>query len=107
MIDEIDKLLERISSISTELYRNSLVDIADEMDGIFFEISQLLLRFIEDGIVYKEKGIDVPQDILIAQLKNFMDAFEKKDVLMLADSLKYEIYEGLGYYREILTNTVD
>lgn len=107
MIDEIDRLLERISYLTTELYKNNLIGVANEMDGIFAKISQLLLKLIEDSIAYKEKGFDVPQDILIAQLKNFMVAFEKKDVLMLADSLKYEIYEALSYYRVILTNTVD
>lgn len=51
----------------------------------------------------KKWGIDVPQDILITQVKNFMEAYEKKDVLMLADTMKYEIYEALCYYKEILS----
>jgi len=42
---------------------------------------------------------------LISQVKNFLEAFENKDSLMLADTLKYEIYEGLSYYKEVLLVT--
>jgi len=105
MTKEIDILLERISYISIELYKNNLIGVADEICEMFPKINQLLLKLIGDRDRYKEIGIEVPQNILISQVKNFLDAFENKDVLMLADTMKYEIYEGLSYYRELLTNT--
>jgi len=105
MIEEIDMLLERIRYVSLELYKNNLIGVADEIFEMFPKINQILLKLISDGNRYKEIGIEVPQSILILQVKNFLESFEQKDVLMLADTMKYEIYEGLSYYRELLTNT--
>jgi len=105
MIEEIDNLLARISKVSIELYKNNLIGVADELHEMFPKINQILLEFISNSIKYKEAGFDVPQNILISQVKNFLEAFENKDSLMLADTLKYEIYEGLSYYKEVLLVT--
>lgn len=105
MVDEINKLLERIDYISVALYQNKLVDVIEDINELFPKINHLLLQFIGESDKYRGCGINVPQEILISQVKNFIDSFENKDVLMLADTLKYEIYEGLSYYREVLLNT--
>ena len=105
MIGEIEKLLERIDAVAVELYRNNIGAVAVELGEMFPKINQILLKLIGDSDAYEKVGIEVPQDILISQVKNFMEAYEKKDVLMLADTMKYEIYEALCYYKEILSNT--
>ena len=105
MIEEIDMLLERIVYVSRELYKNNLNGVADEIREMFPKINQILLKLIGDSVRYEQIGIEVPQNILILQVKNFLEAYENKDVLMLADTMKYEIYEGLSYYRELLTNS--
>lgn len=44
----------------------------------------------------------MPQDIVIIQIKNLLDGIENKDVLLIADTLKYEILPSLQVYDEIL-----
>lgn len=101
MISKIDGLLEEIPRICEQLYQNDIINANQGMAKIFPEINRLYLDVINMRADYEAIGIDLPVEILISQLKNMLEAYEAKDVIMLADCLKYEIYEGLLYFRGI------
>ena len=104
MFSEIKILQEKISVIAEQLYQNDLVIANKGLAEVFPEINRIYLTFINDSEKYSEKGIDIPQDILISQMKNLIEAYESKDILMLADTLKYEIYNGLSFCDDVLNS---
>jgi len=99
-----EALLEKISIISEQLYQNDLAIANQGLEEVFPEISTVYLTFINNSEKYSEKGIDIPLDILISQIKNLIEAYESKDIIMLADTLKYEIYNGLSFCDDVLNS---
>ena len=101
MISRIDGLLKAIPAICEQLYQNDLINANQGIANVFPEINQIYLDMINMRADYEAAGIDLPVEILISQIKNILEAYESKDVIMLADCLKYEIYEGLLFFRGI------
>jgi len=104
VVPKIEVLQEKITSISEQLYRNDLVIANQGLEEVFPEISTVYLSFINNSEKYSEKGIDIPLNILISQMKNLIEAYESKDIIMLADTLKYEIYNGLSFCDDVLNS---
>ena len=44
----------------------------------------------------------MPEDIILTQMKNLMTGFEKRDTVLLADTMEYEIKNTLLFYNDIL-----
>ena len=51
---------------------------------------------------FQKLGVDVPEDIILTQMKNLMTGFEKRDTVLLADTMEYEIKNTLLFYNDIL-----
>lgn len=64
-------------------------------------MNSVIMEFIDRIPEFKEKGIDVPEDILLNQINNLVEGYENKDNALLADTLEYEITEALLMYQEI------
>lgn len=52
----------------------------------------------------KDLGVEIPVEVLLQQMKNVEGAYRQKDVVVLADTLEYEIKESMYFYIDILTN---
>lgn len=47
-------------------------------------------------------GVELPVEVLLQQLENVESAYVKKDMVLMADTLEYEVREGVCFYIEIL-----
>lgn len=65
-------------------------------------ISEIMMSMINQSEKMNELGINVPKDIIIMQLENIVEGLDKKDSILLADTLEYEILPSLKFYQEIL-----
>ena len=50
----------------------------------------------------QQAGVEVPGEILLAQLHHFIEAWNESDVLQMADVLQYEVNAGLEYCEQIV-----
>lgn len=73
----------------------SLAEIMPELNGM---IGTLLTEIP----YYRTLGVDLPEDVILAQLQNLVEGMEYKDMVLLMDTLQYEISATLQVYKEIL-----
>lgn len=66
------------------------------------EVSEVMMHFFNESERMKEIGIDVPQNVITAQLENIVEGLGKKDSMLLADTLQYEILPSLEYFYKVL-----
>ena len=45
-----------------------------------------------------------PINILLQQLKNLENSYKQQDIVVLADTLEYEIADSMGFYMDIINN---
>ena len=97
-VTEVEKTLQKLGQ--------SLMDFSDNSFEATVNMTKYISKIYEELIglipMLKEQGVDLPIDILIAQLKNYNQAIENKDVMMLTDSINYEVLDTVSLYREIL-----
>lgn len=103
MVDTIKSTLVRLDSVYDMLCQNNTVPAMKEISEIMPGLNGIITKLISEIPYYRQLGVDLPEDVIIAQLNNLLDAFEQKDMVMLADSLKYELSDTLQVYEEILT----
>ncbi len=48
----------------------------------------------------------MPIDILIQQVKNWNESYIYKDIVMMADTIQYELMEAIEFYIQIKENSV-
>lgn len=101
MIDNITYLKESITDI-IKVLRIGKVNQGSEMFlKQFSRINSIYAELIEKAEYYKEKEIEIPTEVLVMQLQNLLDAYENKDIIMLADTLEYEVNNAILFYEEI------
>lgn len=103
MIESVKNTLAGIDNIYEMLCENNTTPAMKEISRIMPEINNLIMKLISEIPYYRQLGVDLPDDVILAQLNNLLEAFEQKDTIMLADSLKYELADTLEVYKEILT----
>lgn len=103
MIETIKAALVRLNSIYDMLCQNNTTPAMKEISAIIPELNGIITKLLSEIPYYRQLGVDLPEDVIIAQLNNLLEAFEQKDIVMLADTLKYEISDTLQVYEEILT----
>ena len=105
-MDNIDEIVENlIGSIPkvVKYLRQNLDEIAyKEFGKIIIDLNKVMLTFINAIPSINQLGLDIPADVVVAQLKNTSDGFEFRDNVLLADALEYEIMDSLKLYSEIL-----
>ena len=106
MIDNITSLKDNICDIIKVLRTGKLNQGSELFLKQFSQINNIYTELIEKSDYYHEKGIEVPTQVLIMQLQNLLDAYENKDIIMLADTLEYEVKETLFFYNEIKNQDV-
>lgn len=101
-ITEIDNLIIKIGEITSLLYQNNTSSAYKFFNNIMPQLNDIIAEFIEDIPRFKQFDVDIPQEVILSQLDNLLDAFENKDTIMLADTLEYEIKQALMVYKDIL-----
>lgn len=64
----------------------------------FVYAEQKLLEFAENEMV----EIEIPTEILLQQLQNLEISIRNKDIVLLADTLEYEVCESISFYMQLL-----
>lgn len=95
--NEIEAVIRKIKAeacLSEEETFLSVEEYLTDMIGVY----QTLLDKLPE---YIDKGIDIPSDIILQQVKNLDEAVRRKDLIKLYDTLKYEVINTFELYREI------
>lgn len=101
---EIHKLKEYIKAaenISDMLYANDVSGAQKFIGETVNNVNNTYLGYINRADELKNRGIDIPVDILLSQMKNLMTAIDSKDIIMLADTMLYEIKEGMLFFIDV------
>lgn len=97
-VKEVEKTLKLVGQSLME-YSDTAYESTVRMTRYISTIYEDLIQLIP---FLKEQGVDIPLDILVAQLNNYSKAIENKDIMMLTDSINYEVLDTVSLYREIL-----
>lgn len=101
---EIHKLKEYIKAaenISDMLYANDVSGAQKFIGETVNNVNNTYLGYINRADELRNRGIDIPVDILLSQMKNLMTAIDSKDIIMLADTMLYEIKEGMLFFIDV------
>lgn len=71
------------------------------LEGYIQDIVAIYMSLIEALPAYKEQGIDLPEEVILQQVKNLEEAIQHKDMIKLYDTLKFEVLDTFNLYREI------
>lgn len=105
-IIKIDSALSAISNIYTLLCQGDVNDAFKCFSEALTDINEILTKLLDDMPKLCQYGIDIPADIVLKQLNNMLEAFENRDIIMLADTLHYEISDTLQFYKEIVQECI-
>ena len=101
-IMNLEDIFIKIEDISRLMYMNEVTDAFNMLAEYMPYITEHLNAFISNIPKYNELGADIPQNVVLTQISNLFDGIENKDVLLIADTLEYEILPSLQVYNEIL-----
>ena len=102
MIKEyIDNVIGEMSEIAEQLWQAE-EDVYQKLAEYVNGWQQILQEMINTMCQWTEEGKEIPLDIILCQLENFDMALTRKDDMMLADVLNFELKETLDYYKGLL-----
>lgn len=74
-----------------------------KLEQVMQTITSVYLKLLGDILKIRETGIDISEEVILQQLKNMEQALKKKDVVLLHDTIKYEVLGALSIYQNFLT----
>ena len=101
MKEHIDNVIEEMDEIVELLWRSE-EEAYQKLVGYVNGWQQILQEMLEHMCLYIKEGKEIPLDIILCQLENFDMALKRKDDMMLADVLGFELKETLNYYKGLL-----
>ena len=90
-------LLQEIEEVAIDFYQGS-----DEAWQNFTKLMTRITSVYQWMVQIANSGVELPIDVLLQQLENVESAYVKKDMFIMADTLEYEVREGVCFYIEIL-----
>lgn len=99
-IQELKKLKIKIEGIMVELRQNR-DRIMNQVNEVIPEISLFLNDVLNECVEQKDNDKNLPIDILIQQVKNWNESYTNKDIVMMADTIQYELMETIEFYIQI------
>lgn len=101
-IQKIENILGELDQIIRYLCMSESKQAFTKLATIMPDLNGLIGQLLSEIPYYRELGVDLPEDIILAQLQNLIDGMQHKDIVMLMDALNYEIGDTLQVYKEIL-----
>ena len=102
MIKEyIDNVIGEMNGITEQLWQGN-EEAYQKLSEYAKGWQQILQEMIANMCRWTEEGKEIPLDIVLCQLENFDMALTRKDDMMLADVLNFELKETLNYYKGLL-----
>lgn len=99
--DNIDLIIKNVEECANYLYANNIDKAQNILGNMIQDINGIYLHYINNAREYTKYEIEIPVQVLLSQMQNLIDAIDNKDILQMADSLWYEIKEGLLFFNEI------
>lgn len=96
-MDEKKDLIEKLIRISDCLIQNEVSECAEELTDLAPKLVALPVEFLQQA---EQKKVSVPSEEILKRIRNFTDAFNRGDVVALADSLRYEMTDLIQYIDE-------
>ena len=78
----------------------------NQVNEVIPEISLFLNDVLNECVEQKDNNKNLPIDILIQQVKNWNESYIYKDIVMMADTIQYELMEAIEFYIQIKENSV-
>lgn len=100
-MEEIQKVIEQINHMIATLYKNE-DDGYKELESLMPSIQMQMQKFLEQVPSYIQMGVEIPVEVIIAQLNNLTESMAQRDMVQLIDTLRYEIGDTLQFHYEIL-----
>ena len=104
-IEELKELRTKIENILVGLRKNR-DRIMNQVNEVIPEISLFLNDVLNECVEQKDNNKNLPIDILIQQVKNWNESYIYKDIVMMADTIQYELMEAIEFYIQIKENSV-
>ena len=99
---EIDRGLTTINNIYKLLCQGEVNEGFKMFSDVLTDINEMLAKLLDDIPKLCQYGISIPADIVLKQLSNMLEAYENRDIIMMMDTLHYEISDTLQLYKEII-----
>ena len=93
-IEELKELRTKIENILVGLRQNR-DRIMNQVNEVIPEISLFLNDVLNECVEQKDNNKNLPIDILIQQVKNWNESYIYKDIVMMADTIQYELMEAI------------
>lgn len=104
-IEELKELRTKIENILVGLRQNR-DRIMNQVNEVIPEISLFLNDVLNECVEQRDNNKNLPIDILIQQVKNWNESYIYKDIVMMADTIQYELMEAIEFYIQIKENSV-
>lgn len=104
-IEELKELRTKIENILVGLRQNR-DRIMNQVNEVIPEIFLFLNDVLNECVEQKDNNKNLPIDILIQQVKNWNESYIYKDIVMMADTIQYELMEAIEFYIQIKENSV-
>lgn len=99
---EVREMLKCLPEIILQLRRNETGEVYKRLQGCMPKLNQIYTSLLAHKAEYEKMGVELPQDVILAQINNMIDGFEYRDIIRLADTLEYEVSDMLVLYKDIL-----
>lgn len=100
-MEDISKMQEECVRVIRLLRQNQETAIY-ETTMLLPKLIQFLQIFLKQAENWNALGGDLPLEVILQQIKNLNEAYCEKDVVVLADTLEYEIMNSFEVYEEIV-----
>ncbi len=99
--EELVALARKAETVAKLIYEGNIAEGQKTLGEVVNGANSAYLYYIQRENELLKEGIELPKDILLQQIGNLMDAIDNKDMLALADTLQYELREGILYLSEL------
>lgn len=99
MKDKIEKIIVEIEKIviyARQNRENTWVELNQQITNLI----QIMTEFLQFAEKKSALGEEFPVNIIICQIQNLNEAYRRKDAVLLADTLQYEIINALYVFME-------
>lgn len=96
-IEEIKKLKIKVENILIGLRQNK-DRIMNQVNEVVPEISSFLNDILYESEKTKKSENKFLIDMLVSQIKNWSESYVYKDIVMMADTIQYELMVTMEFY---------
>lgn len=101
-IKEIEEIISEINGVYIGLCQKSNESMKGELANVLPKVTKYMSELVQVVIKIKEYGVDIPVEVLTAQMENLLDGFDHMDYMQMADTLYYEITDSMRLFIDII-----